>query len=88
MAQWRAETFYLSSVTAKSKHPAFREIVEMGRSAVPWIIDELRNHRDFLFVALHLIVKDAQTPVGSKGNPHELIEEWLQWAERENVGCD
>ena len=83
--QWRSETYYLSSVTAKSNHPAFKEIVEMGESAVPWIIEELRNHRDFLFVALHLIVKNGPMPVGSMGKPNKLIDEWLQWAERENI---
>ena len=83
--QWRAETYYLSSVTAKSKHPAFREIVEMGEAAVPWIIEELRNHRDFLFLALHLIVKDEPMPAALTGKPHKLIDEWLQWAERVNV---
>lgn len=82
---WRAETYYLSSVTAKSNHPAFKEIVKMGESAVPWIVEELRNHRDFLFIALHLIVRDGPIPAARKGKPHELIEEWLQWAERENI---
>ncbi len=88
VTQWRAETYYLSSVAAKSKHPAFMEIVGMGESAVPWIIAELRNHRDFLFVALHLIVKDGPMPVGSEGEPHKLIDEWLQWAKRANIDVD
>jgi hypothetical protein len=83
--QWRSETYYLSSMTAKSHHPAFKEIVEMGELAVPWIIEELRNHRDFLFVALHLIVKGGPMPVAPRGKPHKLIDEWLQWAERENI---
>ena len=60
----------------------------MGESAVPWIIEELRNHRDFLFVALHLIVKDGSIPVGLKGEPEKLIDEWLQWSERENINVD
>lgn len=88
VARWRAETYYLSSVTAKSEHSAFREIVEMGESAIPWIVEELRRNQDFLFLALHLIVKDDPTSVGAKGNPHKLIEEWLQWAERQNIYVD
>ena len=88
LAQWRAETYYLSSVTAKTQHPALKDIVVMGEWAVPWIIEELRTHRDFLFVALHLIVKEDPTPASAKGDPHALIEAWLQWAERENISPD
>ena len=60
----------------------------MGESVVPWIVEELRNHRDFLFLALHLILKDDPTPVSARGDPHELIEEWLQWADREKIKTD
>ena len=58
VTQWRAETYCLSSVTAKSEHPAFREIVGMGDWALPWILDELRRHRDFL---LGIISKSAES---------------------------
>ena len=83
VVQWRTETYFLSSVTAKTDHPAFKEIAGMGKSAVPWIIEELKTHRDFLFVALHIILKEDPTPRFANGEPHKLIEEWLMWAERE-----
>lgn len=83
VVQWRTETYVLSSVMAKTDHPAFKEILDMGGVAIPWIIEELREHRDFLFVALHIILKEDPTPRYAKGEPHKLIEEWLMWAERE-----
>ena len=85
VTEWRSETYFLSSVTGKTNHPAFKEIVGMGKCAVPWIIGELQTHRDFLFMALHLILKEDPTPTEAKGKPHKLIEAWLDWAERENI---
>lgn len=82
--QWRIETYFSSSAMDKVNHRAFKEIVDMGESAVPWIIEELRTHRDFLFMALHLILKEDPTPASAKGVPHKLIDAWLEWAEHKH----
>ena len=81
VTQWRVETYFSSSAMDKTNHHAFKEIVSMGESAVPLIVDELRMHRDFLFMALHLILKEDPTPTSAKGAPHKLIDAWLEWAE-------
>ena len=86
--EWRVETAYLSSAKQKMDHPAFKSIVEMDEWAVGWIIEELKTKRDFLFMALHLITKIDPSPPSAKGKPHEIIEAWLQWAERENIKAE
>ena len=86
LAIWRAETFYQSSVSEKMNHPAFKQIIAMRERAVPWIISELKIRPDFLFMALHLITKHDPTPEAAKGDPRKIVEAWLQWAERENIG--
>ncbi len=88
ITKWRAETCYASSVSEKIKNPEFKEIVEMGDSAVPYIISELKTAPDFLFMALHLITGIDPTPDSAKGKPREMIEAWLLWAEREKIGKD
>lgn len=86
--QWRTETCYSSSVTEKMDHHAFKAIVEMGEWAVGWIVEELKTNRDFLFMALHLILNIDPSPPSAKGKPHKIIEAWLQWAERENIKAE
>ena len=88
VTQWRTETFYSSSVTEKMDHHAFKAIVEMDKWAVGWIVEELKTNRDFLFMALHLILKIDPSPPSAKGKPHKIIEAWLQWAERENIKAE
>lgn len=88
LTEWRAETYYQSSVAEKMDHPAFKRIVEIGERAVPWIIAELKVRPDFLFMALHLIKKFDPTPEAAKGKPQKLIEAWLQWAEHQNFGTE
>ena len=88
LAEWRAETFYQSSVYEKTNHPAFKRIVAMGERTVPWIIFELKTRPDFLFMALHLITNLDPTPEAAKGKPLKMVEAWLQWAKRENIDTE
>ena len=88
ISTWRADTYYVSSVSEKIEHPAFREITEMGRQAIPYIVSELRSVPDFLFMALHLITGEDPTPPSAKGKPKEMINAWLLWADREDVSKD
>lgn len=81
VSQWRAATYYSSSISKKVDHPAFREIVEMGEDAKLLIISELKTKPDFLYLALHMITGEDPSPPSASGNPRAMVEAWLLWAE-------
>ena len=81
--RWRLQTAASSSVMTMIEDPNFRQIVKMGRAAVPLVVKELKIHRDFLFMALSLILpNEIVIPESAKGKPQEMSDAWLRWAER------
>lgn len=84
--QWRLEMACSSSVMEKIENKHFRQIVQMGEWVAPLIVRELKNHRDFLFMALAMIFpSENPIPDGAKGKPHEMINAWLRWADRNQI---
>src|SRR5438105_2471983 len=41
--RWYAETAALSSISQMAMHPAYQEVIGMGRAAVPFILRELQK---------------------------------------------
>src|SRR5437016_1181215 len=40
--RWNEETLLMSSSTDIANHPAYREIISMGKPAIPYILSDLR----------------------------------------------
>ena len=66
--QWKQETAHHSNIAKKALHPAYQEIIGMGKAAVPLLLDELRREPDDWFWALHAITGANPVPAASAGN--------------------
>ncbi len=55
VAQWESETIFLSSLPAIIDNPNFKAIVNMGKSATPFILDYISQKPSTLVWALNLI---------------------------------
>ena len=68
-----------SSITKKVQHPAYRQIIDMGEPALPWILRELRDRPGYWFEALRTIAR--QTPVAAevRTDPQRVRAAWLNW---------
>lgn len=84
--RWRTETALSSRVSDKIQSVAFQKIVALGDAAVPLILKELRQTPDFLFMALQFITKENPAAPETAGRVSEIIDAWMQWAER--TGAD
>jgi hypothetical protein len=42
--RWRAQTTHLSDTVAKAMHPAYQDIIGMGRQALPLILEDLKQN--------------------------------------------
>jgi hypothetical protein len=80
---WQAETAYTSSSTEMFEHPAYQEIIGMGRQAVPLLLRELEREPDHWFWALRTITGANPVPARDGGNLARMAECWLRWG-REN----
>jgi uncharacterized protein YukE len=79
-ATWKRETRLISNVTKKAIHPAYQQIIALGDSAVPLILQDLAtNGPEDWFWALTTITGDNPITEDSAGNMRAMAEAWLKW---------
>lgn len=77
--RWSEETAFYSMSWQLVKHPAYREIVAMGETAVPWILREMEHGTARWFYALEDITGEDPVTDAESGNFAQVREAWLAW---------
>ena len=80
--QWREGTGGLSSPKAIADHPAYQQIIQMGKSALPMIFRELEENGGWWYPALRTLTGENPVPAEAKGQPPLSREAWLEWGQR------
>ncbi len=84
LAVWREETLVLSSTTAIQSHPAYRELIGLGKPALPHLFRDMERTRDgHLSRALVEITGAWPIPAEARGKVEAIADHWLNWG-REN----
>ena len=78
-ARWYQETAALSSISQIAMHPAYQEIIGIGREAVPLILHELQHEPHHWFWALRAITGEDPITPANRGRIREMTHAWLQW---------
>lgn len=81
--RWRRDRTVTSSAARMASHPAYLRIIGMGRRAIPFLLEELRERPDHWFVALHAITGEDPVPASARGRLAQMADAWLAWGERE-----
>ena len=81
--RWKADIYYVSSMSKIVDHPAYQEIIEMGAKALPLIFHELAKNPDWWFTALEAIVETPPALDGSEVNLQEATRVWVEWGKSE-----
>jgi hypothetical protein len=76
---WLAETAFVSSSSEVVAHPAFEEIVKMGRPVIPFVLRELENGPGHWHRALRRITGIDLATDDNRGDSRKLAEAWLRW---------
>ncbi|MFH1231987.1 MAG: hypothetical protein V1709_10880 [Planctomycetota bacterium] len=84
-SKWQSEAQHLSLVTEIAMHPAYQQIIGMGESALPLILRELETKPNHWFWALKAITGEDPVPPSQRGNIHQMIQSWLNWARENNI---
>ncbi len=82
-AQWQEETAHMSNVSDMVDHPAYQEIINMGKPAVPLMLRRLQESPDHWFYALVTITGEDHAK-GIK-TVREAAEAWVEWAVKEGL---
>jgi hypothetical protein len=78
-ARWTAETGYLSSCSDIVEHPAFREIIGLGKAVVPFLLRDLEERPRLWVWALPEITGENPVSPNEGGNIGKMSEAWLRW---------
>ncbi len=78
-ARWRAETAWTSSVSQTVMHPAYQEIIGMGRDVVPYLLQALAQQPEHWFWALRAITGEDPVRPEQRGQIDAMTQAWLQW---------
>jgi hypothetical protein len=67
-------------MSAASSHPAYQEVISLGKEAVPLLLPDLEDNHTHWFVALRAITGAQPVPPSASGNIPQMVQAWLQWA--------
>jgi hypothetical protein len=79
--QWKEATIFTSSGTEIALHPAYQQIIGMGKEAIPLILEELQRDEDHWFWALKSITGVDPVPPGDRGQLPKMTAAWVRWAQ-------
>jgi len=75
--KWRRDTRHTSSIAKMITHSSYLRIIGMGKTAVPFLLRELKDRPDHWLVALNAITGEDPARVGSTFI--EAVDAWLNW---------
>lgn len=77
--KWEDDTKYLSNITDICNHPAYQEIISLGKDVVPYIIIDLSETGHYWFWALQKITHEDPIPEEHYGYINKMTQDWIQW---------
>lgn len=81
---WKSQVGPTSSLTDMVMHPAYQQIIGMGREAIPLLLGELEREPDHWFWALKAITGVDPVAPRLKGKLGEMAKEWLKWGREQS----
>lgn len=75
--EWRRATRHISSVNKTAMHPAYQQIIGMGQSVLPLILEDLKQTRGHWLWALFAIT--GTDPAHEGATFDEAVDAWLKW---------
>jgi hypothetical protein len=78
-AAWQEALAHHSSSRIRYSHPAYQEIIGMGKAVVPCLLRDLEVNRRHWFTALAAITGANPVPESGVGDVPKMTEAWLRW---------
>lgn len=81
--QWAAETGLFSFDYQRSRHPAYQQIIALGKPAIPLLLQELQERPDHWFGALTTLTGENPIPPAAAGQFDQMVAAWLDWGRQQ-----
>ena len=80
--QWRDETGAYSFDGQKGQHSAYKQILDLGDSVVPLILQELVERPYRWFTALETLTGENPVKPEDQGHFSKTVDSWIDWGKR------
>jgi hypothetical protein len=84
-SEWKDQSRYLSNTAQMAMLKPYQQIIGMGWSAVPMILEELQREPDQWFWALEAITDENPVPPPAAGNVSLMARAWVEWGMRQGL---
>lgn len=84
-AQWKADTQFLSDANRLINHPAFQQIIALGKEVVPFLLRDLAAQPSLWVWALPEITAEDPVPASDAGNIRKMSDAWLKWGRAQGI---
>jgi hypothetical protein len=84
-AQWQADTRFLSDARRITNHPAFQQIIALGKEVVPFLLHDLQAQPSLWVWALPEITGENPVPASDAGNIRKMSDAWVQWGRAQGI---
>ena len=82
---WKQATSPASDIYRRTRHPLYRQIVQMGKDVLPFVFSEMKKEPLCWFHAALEITGENPVPKEHAGIVGEMQKEWLAWAEENKL---
>ena len=82
--QWEEDTAFLSSILEISMHPSYQQIIGIGNTAIPLILNEMKINPGHWFWALKAITGEDPISPEQRGHIDEMTNAWIRWGKENN----
>jgi len=79
---WQKETVLVSNIGLIQSNPSYLGIIAMGKDALPFIFNNMRQNPNHWFIALNAITGVNPVQENDRGNVEAMTTSWLQWAKK------
>lgn len=85
LTEWREQAKHLSSVTEMAILPSYQELIGMGKTALPYLLNELKERPDHLFWALRFISGTDPVQPNDRGRIDRMAKAWIEWGRNNQI---
>ncbi len=85
---WQNAVQYMSSLSQMVTHPAYQQIIGMGREAIPLLLERLSHEPNHCFWALKSIAGEDPVADGERGNLEAMSRAWLKWGSQHGYSAE
>ncbi len=81
--EWHEETDALSSPSQITNNDSYLQIIALGKSAIPLILNDLKERGGSWFRALRILTSEDPVEPEMRGNIHKMRDAWIEWGHTE-----